>query len=217
MPRTKAKKYQAIQELKNIIEPSKPVYTHTKDAWNTQIFAQNQAIILELGCGSGEYTLGLASKYQEKNYIGVDIKGDRLFKGANLAQVLDLQNAVFLRTQIENIAQFFHPNSIQAIWITFPDPQLENKKKQLTSPRFLGIYKTLLAQNGIVYLKTDSLELYFATFETLKNFKIKNLNYTQDLHNSDFLAQQNDIQTHYESKYLALGKKICFMSFEFED
>jgi len=214
--RTKSKKYQAIEHLQNIIEPSKAFYQNVKDLWQTQVFSNNNPIIVELGCGSGEYTLGLARKYPEHNYIGVDIKGDRLYKGANQALLEKLPNVAFLRTQIENLATFFLPNSIQAIWITFPDPQPENPRKQLTSSRFLDIYRVLLVSDGKIQLKTDSWEFFEATTNSLKKYDISEPISTTDLYNSPFLPAQNGIQTHYETKYLKQNKAICFMAWSFK-
>ncbi len=214
--RTKSKKYQAIETLVNVLEPSKSFYQNVKNIWLSDVFKNSNPIILELGCGSGEYTLGMAKKYPENNYIGVDIKGDRLYKGANLAILQELPNVAFLRTQIENLAQFFLPNSVHSIWITFPDPQLENPRKQLTSSRFLEIYQNILAPNGLIQLKTDSQEFFEATTSSLKKFNIPAGVSTADLYNSEFLAQQNGIQTHYEAKYLKQNKSICFMTWNFK-
>lgn len=181
------------------------------DSRRTNLLNTSKPLVLELGCGSGEYTLALAEQEPQKHFIGVDIKGDRLFKGATLALSKNFENVSFLRTQIENLNQFFEPNSIDTIWITFPDPQPNDIKKRLTSPKFLDIYKQILSQNGTINLKTDSVLFYSYTLETLLKLPLSYLEYTNDLYSSNLLDLHPDTQTHYEKKYLALGKNINFI------
>ncbi len=177
----------------------------------TNLLNTSKPLVLELGCGSGEYTLALAAKQPENHFIGVDIKGDRLHKGATQALKSNLENVTFLRIQIENLAQFFPPNSIDTIWITFPDPQPNDVNKRLTSPKFLEIYRSLLAPNGTANLKTDSDLFYNYTLESLAKSQISYLEHTNDLYNSNLLNFHPNTQTHYEKKYLALGKNINFV------
>lgn len=211
MSRTKQKKYLELSKLPNVVEMIDLNDDIKPDLKRTKLLNTSKPIVLELGCGSGEYTLALAMRQPENHFIGVDIKGDRLFKGATQAIKSNLENVSFLRAQIENLNQFFEPNSIDAIWITFPDPQPNDIKKRLTSPKFLDIYKQILVPNGTINLKTDSDLFYNYTLETLSKLPLSHLEYTTDLYNSDLLVLHPDIQTHYEKKYLALGKNINFI------
>ena len=131
-----------------------------KGKWNSDFFSRSNPITLELGCGKGEYTVGLADANPDRNYIGVDIKGARMWKGAKEVEGKGMNNAAFLRTEIEQISQFFNPGEVDEIWITFPDPQMQKARKRLTSSRFLTNYRTFLREGGIVNLKTDSPFLY---------------------------------------------------------
>jgi tRNA (guanine-N7-)-methyltransferase len=181
----------------------------------TILLNTSKPLVLELGCGSGEYTLALAEQEPLKHFIGVDIKGDRLFKGTNLALSKNLDNVSFLRTQIENLNQFFKPNTVDTIWITFPDPQPNDIKKRLTSPKFLDLYKEILVQNGTINLKTDGDLFYSYTLETLLKLPLTQLECTSDLYSSNLLDLHPDTQTHYEKKYLAMGKNINFIRWKF--
>ena len=146
-----------------------------KGQWNRQLFHNSHPIVLELGCGKGEYTVGLAREFPEKNFIGVDIKGSRIWRGARTALQDNLTNVRFLRTHIELINSFFGPGEVDEIWITFPDPQLKKKRKRLTSSRFLTNYTRFLKNNGMVHLKTDNTVLYRYTLDlaTVNSFTIR--------------------------------------------
>jgi len=186
-----------------------------KGKWRTSVFKNPDPLILELGCGRGEYTISLASRFPEKNYVGVDIKGARMWRGAKSARDLNLQNAFFLRTRIEFINSFFDENEVDEIWLTFPDPQNEkrNSNKRLTCPWFLNAYRNILKDNGVVHLKTDNSELFRYTLNLAQYNRLHILEATDDLHNH---LPDNDIlriRTHYEDKFLREGLKINYIAF----
>lgn len=180
--------------------------------WQT-IFGNNNPVVLELGCGRGEYTCALAELYKDKNFIGVDIKGARMWAGAKYALEQNLHNVAFLRTNIELIEKFFKPDEIDEIWITFPDPQMKKATKRLTSTYFLRRYQNILKPNGIVHLKTDSPFLYTYTHELVRLNQFDVLVDTQDLYSKSLDPLLLTIQTHYEKQWLERGKKIKYISF----
>jgi tRNA (guanine-N7-)-methyltransferase len=185
-------------------------------------------VILEIGCGKGDYTLGLAEMFPEKTIVGVDIKGARLWAGAHTALLKGLENAQFLRAKIESLPEFFAEGEVDEIWVTFPTPHPagRNEKRRLTSPRFLEIYKKLLRPGGALNLKTDSRNLFLYSLETVRVAGFKVLESTDNLYGDcdgdvDVCARAQAaadpvraIQTTYEKKYLAEGKKICYARFE---
>ncbi len=181
--------------------------------WNSDFFHRDGGIVVELGCGKGEYTVALAKNDLTHNYIGVDIKGARMWSGAKTANDEKMVNAGFLRTEIEYIDQFFTPGEVEEIWITFPDPQMKKTRKRLTSTRFLELYRKMLIDGGIVNLKTDSPFLYEYTrrLVELNNFEV--LVNTDDLYGSGNADPVSSIKTYYEQQWLARGKKIKRISF----
>ena len=186
-----------------------------KGKWNKEFFKNDNPIVLELGCGKGEYTVGLAKKYPNKNFIGIDIKGARLWKGCKTSNEDKMTNVAFVRTHIQMIESYFAENEVSEIWITFPDPQLKKPNKRLTCERFLSLYKNILKSEGIVHLKTDSQELYeFTKDEVLIPTKREILYNTNDLYNSDFKEDVIEIQTFYEAMYLKIGKPITYLKFK---
>ena len=186
-----------------------------KGKWNEDFFKNDNPIVLELGCGKGEYTVGLAKKYPNKNFIGIDIKGARLWRGCKTSNEEKMTNVAFVRTHIQMIESYFAENEVSEIWITFPDPQLKKPNKRLTCERFLKLYKNILKQDGIVHLKTDSQELYeYTKDEVLIPSKREILYNTNDLYNSDFKEDVIEIQTFYESMYLKIGKPITYLKFK---
>ena len=218
--RSKIKRFQENQERYNVIEPDKEIAWNIKGNWRNSYFKNDNPIVVELACGRGEYTTGMARIFPEKNFIGVDIKGDRIWKGSSLAIEEGLSNAAFLRTKILMIENFFEPDEIDEIWITFPDPRPRKRdiKRRLTSPRFLGIYKSLLKPGGRIYLKTDNTQLYEYTVELLESREdIINLKHTADLYNSVMAPEAFGIKTKYEKKFNARGEDIKFLRFEFTD
>ena len=185
-----------------------------KGKWNKEFFKNDNPIVLELGCGKGEYTVGLAKKYPNKNFIGIDIKGARLWRGCKTSNEDKMTNVAFVRTHIQMIESYFAENEVSEIWITFPDPQLKKPNKRLTCERFLKLYKNILKQDGIVHLKTDSQELYeYTKDEVLIPTKREILYNTNDLYNSDFKEDVIEIQTFYEAMYLKIGKPITYLKF----
>lgn len=185
-----------------------------KGKWNELFFKNDNPIVLELGCGKGEYTVGLAKKYPNKNFIGIDIKGARLWRGCKTSNEDKMTNVAFVRTHIQMIESYFAENEVSEIWITFPDPQLKKPNKRLTCERFLKLYKNILKQDGIVHLKTDSQELYeYTKDEVLIPSKREILYNTNDLYNSDFKEDVIEIQTFYEAMYLKIGKPITYLKF----
>jgi tRNA (guanine-N7-)-methyltransferase len=186
-----------------------------KGQWQEKVFGNDYPITLELGCGKGEYTISLARKYPERNFIGVDIKGARIWKGAKTANENDLRNVAFLRTRIELINSFFSEKEVNEVWITFPDPQLKKRrnKKRLTAPRFLNQYRAFLADNGTVHLKTDNGVLYRYTLALVEHNQLEILSSTDDLYNSDLVDDVRSIKTFYESRFLEEGARIHYLAF----
>ncbi|MBP7183928.1 MAG: tRNA (guanosine(46)-N7)-methyltransferase TrmB [Saprospiraceae bacterium] len=187
-----------------------------KGCWNTEHFHNALPITLELACGGGEYTVALAKANPERNFIGIDIKGARIWKGATQALDEQLTNVAFLRTRIEIIEQFFGENEVDEIWITFPDPFLRESKsnKRLTSPPFLERYRKILKPNAIVHLKTDSPELYDFTMETLQSDPRSKIIYNNaDIYAGPLLDDALLIKTKYELMHLAVGKTIKYIRF----
>ena len=170
-------------------------------------------IRLELGCGKGEYAVGLASRFPDKNYIGIDCKGARMWTGATQATAMNLSNVAFLRTDIELINSFFAENEVSEIWITFPDPQMKKVRKRLTSTRFLELYRNILCDNGIVHLKTDSPFLYTYTHALVECNRFDTDIDTDDLYNSDIVDDILEIKTYYERQWLSRGLTIKYIKF----
>ncbi len=186
-------------------------------AWAARHFQNDHPITLELACGRGEYTLGLARLYPQRNFIGVDIKGARIWKGARAALLEGLPNAAFLRTRIELMEQFFCPHEVVSIWITFPDPFLRSSKanRRLTSPRFLAMYSRLLPPGGTVHLKTDSSELYEYSLEVLADFPgARIVHQCDNLYAGELLLPELTIKTYYENIHLAEHKSIKYLGFQ---
>lgn len=217
MARQKLERFASNTDLSNIIEEGKEIYQNIKGNWAT-FFKNSNPVVLEVGCGKGDYTTGMASLFANKNFIGTDIKGDRIWKGSTVAIENNLNNVAFLRTEIYILEQFFAPSEVGEIWITFPDPRPRTKdeKHRLTSERFIDIYKKILVPNGCIHLKTDSDFLYQHTLELLKKsptINAKNLLFTDDVYQSDLLADHHGLTTAYERRYLAEGKKIKYLKF----
>lgn len=180
-------------------------------------FGNDNPIVLELGCGKGDYTIALARRDPNRNYIGVDIKGARLWRGAKTSNEEKMGNVAFIRTRIEMIDNFFAEDEVSEIWVTFPDPQPKKEMKRLTSPRFLDRYKKFLVPNGIVHLKTDSQELHAYTLDevaTPAQYPIEV--HTTDLYASDYEGEAKMVQTFYERMFLAQGKPITYLRFRLE-
>jgi tRNA (guanine-N7-)-methyltransferase len=188
-----------------------------KGKWKRELFKNENPIVLELGCGKGEYTVGLANNFVHNNFIGIDIKGARMWRGAKTANEQKLPNVAFLRTRIEFINSFFTEDEVDEIWITFPDPHPggRNSNKRLTSPWFLNSYRKFLKDKGLIHLKTDNTELFEFTKKVLVHNNVETTNSTSDLYsgNSDDILS---IKTHYEKIFLAAGMKINYLSFHLD-
>ena len=189
---------------------------HLRSKWKTKFFRNENPIILELGCGKGEYTIGLAEKYPGRNFIGIDLKGARLWRGCKTVNEKGLKNVAFIRSQVDHIERFFSPGEVSEIWITFPDPQPRKERKRLTSPVFLERYKKILNPGGIIHLKTDNHEFFLYTLEIVIRHDLQILFVTEDLYNSGCNEDVISIQTFYERIWIEKGKKICYLNVKFK-
>lgn len=187
---------------------------HLKGKWAQEFFGNSNPVILELGCGKGEYTVALAERNPQINYIGVDIKGARLWKGAKQAKEKGLKNVGFLRTNIEIITQFFAADEVSEIWLTFPDPQMRKTRKRLTSTTFMEKYRRFLKADGIVHLKTDSNFQFSYTSEMVKLNKFEVLAETDNLYEWEHLTDTLRIKTFYEKQWLDRGIDSKYISFK---
>ena len=212
-------KLQRFAELKTFINVHEFLFTERetdfklKGKWNNEYFQNNNPIVLELGCGKGEYSVGLAEKYPDKNFIGIDIKGARIWRASKNAQEKNLSNVSFLRTQIEYIERCFEKDEVSEIWVTFPDPQPNKERKRLTHPLFLNRYRNIIKPEGILHLKTDSQELHEFTLEVIAENKHKLLDATNDLYGNvtPERMEVRSIKTYYERLFTAQGKKITYL------
>jgi tRNA (guanine-N7-)-methyltransferase len=214
----KLERFKIIEERSNVIERSKEIYETIKGHWRADYFKNDHPITVELACGRGEYTIGLAKRFPERNFIGVDIKGERIWKGSTQAVEQNLPNVAFLRTPILLIENFFSPGEIDEIWTTFPDPRPRKRdiKRRLTSPRYLEIYKRLLKPGSYFRLKTDNTGLFEYTLAEVNARKdIDDLQYTNNLYESDYRGECFDIKTKYEEQFAAQGELIKYLRFRF--
>jgi len=216
------KKFIENESFSNVIQPERKELLSDsfiyKGNWNKLYFKNNNPIIVELGCGKGEYTVNLAKSNPSKNYIGIDIKGARFWRGAKTSLNENLENVVFLRTQIELIDFVFGKQEVKEIWLTFPDPQIkyQRRKHRLTNPLFLNLYKNILVEKGMVHLKTDSEFLHGYTLGVLKGLSIKLLFSNHDIYkNNNAPAEVINIKTHYEKLFLETKKNISYLRFSF--
>ncbi|MBW7844684.1 MAG: tRNA (guanosine(46)-N7)-methyltransferase TrmB [Bacteroidia bacterium] len=211
----------AKQKLKRFAEfatmPNTFDFAHQlKGKWNTEVFKNNNPIVLELGCGKGEYTLALAHLYPNKNFIGIDIKSNRMWVGAKKALEQNQMNIAFLRIVLHKIHEFFEAGEVSEIWITFPDPfvRIRSAKHRLTHPRFLQLYKQILHPEGLINFKTDSDELFSFTQIMLSKIGIEPILVETDVHgNPNAEPLLKNVRTYYENLFSAKGKKIKFMKF----
>jgi len=215
MGKDKLRKFAEVSTFKNVVQLD--AGKEYKGQWSSKFFGNDKPLILELACGKGEYTVNLAKQFPDYNFIGIDYKGNRIWRGAKTALEEGISNVGFLRIQIETILEHFAAQEIAEIWITFPDPQPQDsrEKKRLTNPKFLERYKYILKDNGIMHLKTDSDGFYAYTMEQIEALKLPIRKQTTDLYHSDLVDDVLSIKTYYERKYLAVDKNINYVSFTF--
>lgn len=215
MSRNKLARFAEMKNFSNVFQPSigKDEFFAYKGKWNSVVFKNTNPIILELGCGKGEHTIGLSTLYPNNNYIGVEIKGARMYVGAKKAMNENLKNVAFLRTRIELIENYFANNEVDEIWITFPDPQPKKKwsKKRLTSSYFLNKYLNITKPDAVFHLKTDSLFLYYYTLSLLQKNNVNVICNTDNVYETNLLADIQHIKTHYENMYISKGYKITYI------
>lgn len=220
--KNKLRRFRENETFSNVIQPSREEILGNdfklKGNWRSIFFKNDNPLVLELGCGKGEYSVNLAKAYPERNFLGIDIKGARFWRGAKTALEEDLTNVGFLRTQIELVDHLFAENEVDEIWITFPDPQIKYKrtKHRLTNPEFLQKYRKILRPEGVIHLKTDSEFMHGYTLGLLSG-----MGETIEFANHDVYgshgspAEVTDIQTFYEKQYLEEEKKITYIRFRF--
>ena len=219
--KNKLKRFKENETFDHVFQPKRETLVENKfifkGQWRQKFFKNKNPLVLELGCGKGEYTVGLAEKYPNKNYIGIDVKGARFWRGAKTAKENQLSNVAFVRAQIELIGFLFEANEVDEIWITFPDPQIKYKrgKHRLTNPDFLKRYKHILNQTGVVHLKTDSEYMHGYTLGLLQGLgheiQYANHNVYQQEGSPD---EVTELQTFYEKTYLEKGKAITYLRFK---
>jgi tRNA (guanine-N7-)-methyltransferase len=211
----KLRRFAEVSTFSNVVQldAGKPF----KDKWASEFFKNDNPVVLELACGKGEYTVNLGRIFPQKNFIGIDYKGNRIWRGAKTALEDGVSNVGFLRIQIETILDYFGEGEIDEIWITFPDPQpqISREKKRLTSPRFLEKYKVILKHEGPINLKTDNDNLHAYTSEKIDELGLKLFIKTEDLYNSGHADEVLSIKTYYEKKYLQDNKNINYLKFSF--
>ena len=215
MGKDKLRRFAEIATFSNVFELD--AGKSIKGNWNKAYFNNDHPLVLELACGKGEYSVNLARLFPEKNFIGIDYKGNRIWRGAKTALEDRIENVAFLRIQIENILDYFEKGEVAEIWITFPDPQpqISREKKRLTFPGFLDKYRTILKPHGILHLKTDNDALHAYTHEKIAELGLQLHVRTEDLYRSDFADEVLSIKTYYEKKYLATEKNINYLKFSF--
>jgi tRNA (guanine-N7-)-methyltransferase len=223
MAKRKLMKFAQVSAFENCFflsfEQSRDSGLPMKGKWHKEYFRNDNPIVLELGCGKGEYTVGLAKRYPDKNFIGVDVKGNRIWTGAKSALEEKMSNVAFIRTRIDFIEACFEENEVDEIWITFPDPQplKTTIRQRLTNMIFLNRYKKILKKNGMINLKTDSEPFYLYTREVIKENGHTELDATNDLYGDTVKRDEalTNIKTYYEKKFSDMGFKICYLKFKY--
>jgi tRNA (guanine-N7-)-methyltransferase len=220
MGKNKLRRFEENLTFENLVQPAFDEVFHKdhplKGRWHSDFFGNDRPSVLELGCGRGEYTVALGAADPHRNYIGIDIKGARMWRGAKTATEMGLSNVAFLRTRIEFINSFFAEGEVAEVWVTFPDPQLKKgrEKKRLTSPVFLGYYADFLAPGGIVHLKTDSQELHHYTKRVIEANLLPCAVCNADIYGTEFGDDPTlSIKTAYERRFLGEGKTITYLRF----
>jgi tRNA (guanine-N7-)-methyltransferase len=211
----KLKRFAEIDTFSNVFQLD--AGKRLKGSWGNDFFKNDKPVVLELACGKGEYSVNLARMFPDKNFIGIDYKGNRIWRGAKTALEENVPNVAFLRIQIENIPDYFAQGEVDEIWITFPDPQpqISREKKRLTSPRFLEKYREILRPGGFINLKTDNDDLHVYTAEKITEQGLRLHIKTEDLYHSYYANEVLSVKTYYEKKYLAVNKNINYLKFSF--
>ena len=218
LAKNKLRKFSQMAEFSNVFQPTfedlKSGFS-IKGKWKSAVFKNDNPLVVELGCGKGEYSLGLSRKYPDKNFLGVDVKGARMWKGASDANNEGISNVAFLRTRIEFIEYCFAKSEIDEIWITFPDPQIKKKraKNRLTHPVFLERYSNILQDNGLIHLKTDSQFLHGYTLGIIEGHQHHLEDAEHDICNAVLKRENMEIKTHYEKLFLAKNMPITYLRF----
>ncbi|RVT98386.1 tRNA (guanosine(46)-N7)-methyltransferase TrmB [Mucilaginibacter limnophilus] len=215
MGKDKLRRFAEVATFSNVVQLD--AGKEYKGKWASNFFKNEKPVVLELACGKGEYSVNLAKMFPDKNFIGIDYKGNRIWRGAKTALEEGVANVGFLRIQIETLLDYFAEEEVDEIWITFPDPQpqLSREKKRLTSPRFLDKYKQILKHGGFVNLKTDNDGLHAYTAEKIAELNLNLHVKTEDLYHSEFADEVLSIKTYYEKKYLESNKNINYLKFSF--
>lgn len=219
MGKNKHKRFQENATFSNLVQPAfEEIFGRDhrlKGRWREEFFHNDNPIVLELGCGRGEYTVALGEKFPDKNFIGIDIKGARLWRGAKTATENSMPNVGFIRTRIEFINSFFAEGEVDEIWITFPDPQLKKNrvKKRLTSPEFLTRYAGFLRSDGLIHLKTDCLHLHEYTLAVIDGNDLPLKGACNDIYGKGYADDLLSIKTTYEAKFLSRGQQITHLCF----
>src|SRR5436190_2205054 len=210
MAHKKLIRFAELETFPNVLQFPKNI----KGKWN-EFFNNDRPIVLELACGKGEYAVGLGMLYPNKNFIGVDLKGNRIWVGAKKALDNNLSNVAFLRTQIDQVNEYFVKDEVTEIWITFPDPQLRmsKAKKRLTHPKFLRLYRQLLKPGGLIHLKTDSPDLYLFTKKVIELYNCKTVTDIDNVYSIQAVPDGLKIKTHYESLDIAGSNRIHYLCF----
>ncbi|MBX2943825.1 MAG: tRNA (guanosine(46)-N7)-methyltransferase TrmB [Cyclobacteriaceae bacterium] len=216
--KSKLARFKVIAERENVLQPGKELYFNIKGNWNKTYFKNDNPITIELACGRGEYSVGMAALFPDRNFVGIDIKGDRIWKGSTQAVEQELENVAFLRAQIHTIENFFTENEVSEIWLTFPDPRPKKRdiKRRLCNNWYFDLYKKILEPEGIFRLKTDNTDLFNFTVEELQQRSdIADLKVTFDVYQSEFKEEVLDIKTRYEEMFASKGETIKYLRFRF--
>ncbi len=210
MGQKKLIRFEAIRHFENVLEYPQ----HMRDKWK-DFFRNDFPLTLELACGKGEYAVGLGRRYPDRNFIGIDIKGNRIWRGAKTALDEGLSNVAFIRSHIDKVTDYFAPGEVAEIWITFPDPQLRasRARKRLTHPKFLRLYQQVLQTDGLVHLKTDSPDLYAFTLMVIHLFDLELLEQSDNVYGHTMVKPDLQIKTHYEALDIAQSNRIHYLCF----